>query len=130
MAGWSDAVENAILNCYLRGTNITAPANRFLAIYSSSPTDAGGGTELSGNGYARVDVTSSFGNPAASGALSNSVVIDFATASGNWAAGTAVGLFDASTNGNLLAWTTHALDALTANQFHRIAIGDLDFTCD
>lgn len=129
MAGWSDTVENAILDCYLNQTNITAPTAIYLGLYSSNPTDAGGGTELSGNNYSRVDVTLSFG-AAASGACTNNVAIDFPVASGVWAAATSFGLFTASSGGTLLAWATCSLGALAANEFHRIPIGDCDFSED
>ena len=129
MANWSDAVENAILNCYLNQTNITAPTAIYLGLYSASPTDAGGGTELTGNGYARVNVTASF-PAAASGACSNDVAIDFPVATGAWSAVTAVGLFDASSGGNLLAWVSKSLSALATDQFYRIPANDLDFAED
>lgn len=129
MAGWSDAVELAILNCYFNQTNITAPTSIYLALYSSAPTDAGGGTELSGNGYARVNVTNSFPS-AASGAVSNDVAIDFPVATGAWAAVVAFGIFDASSGGNLIKWATCSLAALASGEFHRIPVGDADFTED
>jgi hypothetical protein len=130
MAGLTDTEENKVLNCYFRAANITAPTAIYMGLFSSNPTDAGGGTELSGNNYSRVNVTSSFGSAASGGAISNTVAIDFPVASGAWSVVTGFGIFDASTSGNLLWWATASLSALSANEFHRIPIGDADFTMD
>jgi hypothetical protein len=130
MAGWTDATEAAILNCYLNQTNITAPTAIYLGIFSADPNDAGaGGTELTGNGYARVEVTNAF--PAATtGNVSNNVVIDFPAATGAWSAGTSLGLFTASSGGTPIRVWAKALSALSAGQFHRIASGALTFDDD
>lgn len=52
MAGKTTTHETTVLNI-CRATNVTAPANVYVALFSALPTDAGGGTEISGNGYAR-----------------------------------------------------------------------------
>jgi hypothetical protein len=130
MAGFSNAVEAAILDCYFNQTNITAPTAIYLALFSVAPDDAGaGGTELSGNGYARVDVTTKF-SAASSGAVTNDQAIDFPTASGAWSAAVAWGLYTASSGGTYIFGDTCSLGALSANQFHRIPVGDLDVTLD
>lgn len=53
MAGFSTYLENAVMNFLFSKTPYTAP-DKYVALYSSAPTDDGGGTELTGNGYARV----------------------------------------------------------------------------
>lgn len=130
MAGWTNATEAAILNCYLNQTNITAPTQIWLGIFSADPDDAGaGGTELSGNGYGRVEVTNSFPT-ATTGNLSTNAVIDFPAATGAWSAGTSIGLFTASSGGTAIRVWPKALAALTSGQFHRIASGALTFDDD
>lgn len=92
---------------WLRGSNfVAAPANTYVALFTTAPTNAGtGGTEVSGGAYVRQTVTSS-GWAAASGAsptqTSNSSIITFPTATANWGTVTAFALYDAATGGNLL----------------------------
>lgn len=130
--GFTDGAEAAILNCYVGGTNITAPAACYLGVFSTAPDDAGaGGTELSGNGYARLSVRAKFGTPATVGSISNDAAFDMAAATGSgWLAGLAVGLFAASSGGTPFAVQGASLPALTAGQFHHFNIGALAFTLD
>ena len=53
----SDYLENALLNHVFRGVAYTAPTAIYLALYTSDPTDANTGTEVSSGGYARQQVT-------------------------------------------------------------------------
>ena len=72
----------------------------YVALYTVAPSDSGGGTEVSGNAYARTAVTFD----AASGGSINNQLVTFPTASGgNWGTITHFGIFDAVTAGNLLA---------------------------
>ena len=122
----SDYLENAIINHFLRNTSQTSPANVFCALYTVDPNDAGGGTELSGNGYVREDIT--FGAPS-NGAVSNSVEIAFDQATASWGTVVAIGVFDASTGGNLLYHGGLSVDkAVGINDTFKIAVGDLDIT--
>ncbi|HQY68711.1 MAG TPA: hypothetical protein PLD38_15655 [Pyrinomonadaceae bacterium] len=102
MAGKSDYLEDKILNHVLRNTTYTAPAGVYVGLLTAAPTDAGGGTEVSGSNYARTAVT--FGAPSPSGTCANSVAVTFPTPSGSWGACTHFGIYDASTAGNLLYW--------------------------
>lgn len=86
MAGsFSNYLENALLDHALGGGNYTRPATVYIALFTVAPSDAGGGTEVSGNNYSRAAVTNDATNfPAASGgAKSNGVAITFATPSGS-----------------------------------------------
>jgi hypothetical protein len=122
MAGFETATANAILDCYFRATNITAPANIYLALFNA-------GAELTGNGYARVDVTGKF-SASASKAITNNAAIDCPVATGAWLAADEWGIYTAPTGGTLIRRNTCSLVALSANQFHRIPIGDLDVSLD
>ena len=82
------------------------PGTVYFALFTVTPTDAGGGTEVVGGNYARVPMannlvtfTSSVG-----GSKSNAVVIQFNTPSAGWGAVTSFGIFDALSGGNLLRW--------------------------
>ena len=102
MAEFSNYLENAIINATLRATTYTSPAAVYVALFTSDPTDAGSGTELSGNAYARKAVT--FGAPS-NGVTSNSSDVKFDQATGNWGTISHLGIFDASTSGNMLYHT-------------------------
>lgn len=99
MAQMSNYLENALLNAVLRGVAYTSPAKVYLALYTSDPTDADTGTEVSGGGYARQEVTC--GAPA-DGVCSNSAEIKFPAASAPWGTVSHVGVRDAAEGGNLL----------------------------
>jgi len=54
MAEFSNYLENAFINAALRATNFTAPTTVYVSLYTSDPTDADSGTEVSGGSYART----------------------------------------------------------------------------
>lgn len=99
MAAMSNYLENALINAVLRNSSYTSPSVVYVGLYTSDPTDANTGTEVSGGSYARKAVT--FGAPS-NGASSNSALIEFNQATGNWGTVTHMGILDASTGGNLL----------------------------
>ena len=129
----SDYLENKVLDHVLGGGDYTRPAKVYVALYTAAPTDAGGGTEVSGGDYARVEVVNNATNfPAAeSGAKSNGTDITFTTATDSWGTVVAFGIFDAAEEGNLLLWA-----GLTANKTidsgdtAKFAVGDLTYTED
>jgi hypothetical protein len=102
MGSKSDYAELKVLDAILNQTSFSV-ATPYVALYTATPSDSGGGTEVSGGSYARALCTTSF--PAASaGSCANDVAIAFPTATANWGTVTAFGIFDASTAGNLLYW--------------------------
>lgn len=105
MASLSDQYENAVLNAILgdnRAPNM--PGTVYVALFTSAPNDAGGGTEVSGNGYARVAVANSTANwPNASGGVKyNASLVTFPTATGSWGTVGWMALMDAETDGNII----------------------------
>ena len=127
MSSFSDYLENAVLDHVFRNTALTSPTAVYLALFTVAPTDAGGGTEVSGSGYARQAIT--FG-AAAAGAMANTAAVSFTAAGGNFGAVVAVGIFDALSAGNMLAWD--AITSATINDTDTLdfAIGDIDLTLD
>jgi hypothetical protein len=126
MAEMSNYLENALINATLRNTSYTSPTTVYLALYTSDPTDADTGTEVSGGSYARQSIT--FGSPS-NGVSSNTAAIEFPQATGSWGTVSYVGIRDASTSGNLLYHT--ALDAsktIATGDVFRVAIGSLSVT--
>lgn len=115
MSAMSNYLENNLIDFLLRNQAFTPPSTVYVALFTSAPSDAGGGTEVSGGNYARVPVTSSLanwagtqssGSTAAStgtgGQTSNNAKITFPAPSSNWGTVTSIGLFSAATSGNLL----------------------------
>lgn len=101
MAGFSDYLELEVLDHVFGGASYTAPATIYVALYTVAPDDTGGGTEVSGGSYARQSMA--FGT-ASSGSISNSGSVEFPTATADYGTVVAMGLFDASSAGNLLAY--------------------------
>lgn len=105
----SDYLENEILDHILKTTSYTVPTNIYVALYTAAPTDAGGGTEVSGNAYGRI--AKNTWDAASGGATENTGAVTFNQATGDWGTVVAFGLHDNSTGGNLLYWGD-----LTANK--------------
>ena len=127
MAGnLSNYLENKLIDHFLGTTSFTAPAAVYVGLYTVAPDDTGGGTQVTGGSYARQTATFT---ASASGATSNSANIDFAGMPA--ATVVAIGIFDASTAGNLLLWGTLTANKTTdAGDTLRIATGDLDISID
>jgi hypothetical protein len=87
------------------------PATLYVALLLTAPSSTGGGTEVSGGGYARVAVTNNNTNwvgatsttPSTS---ANGTTIAFPTASAAWGTPGWFGIYDAASGGNLLWWGT------------------------
>lgn len=124
----SNYLENALINHVFRNTAYTDPASVYIALFTSDPTDADVGTEVSGGSYAREQLTAGFSAPS-NGACENSALIEFAQATAVWGLITHIGIYDALSGGNLLFY-----GALTASQqvdtgdIFKIAAGDLDIS--
>jgi hypothetical protein len=99
MAAMSNYLENALINATLRNTSYTTPSTVYVGLYTSDPTDANTGTEVTGGSYARKAAT--FGAPS-DGVSTISSAIEFDQATANWGTVTHFGILDAATSGNLL----------------------------
>jgi hypothetical protein len=119
-------LENKLIDHFLGTTSYTMPADVYVGLFTVSPGEAGGGTEVTGGSYARQIATFT---GAASGATSNDDNIDF---TGMPAVTTvAIGIFDALTTGNMLLYGTLTVNKTTdAGDTLRIATGDLDISID
>lgn len=101
---FTDYLENKLLDHILNDGTYTPPTNVFVALYTATPNDAGGGTEVSGGSYARQSTAAADWNAAASGSKDNANDITFPTATASWGTVTSFGLFDVVSGGNLLAY--------------------------
>jgi hypothetical protein len=122
MAGKSQYLENAMLN-WMKGTTfLAAPTTVYAALFTTAPTDDSGASavEVSGGSYARASITTSTGwssisgAPAAAAQISNGSTITFATPTANWGTILAIGVYDASSSGNLLYWNTITSQTITS----------------
>ena len=126
MSEFSNYLENALVNAVLRNTTYTSPATVYVALFTTDPTDAGSGTELSGSAYARTAVT--FGAPS-NGVTTNSADVTFSTATASWGVVTHIGLYDALTSGNLLFHTPlDSSKTIDSGDIFKIASGSLSVT--
>lgn len=124
MAALTNYAENKVIDALMRAQAIGTPATWYVGLFTAAPSDTGGGTEVSGGNYARVAVTAGLtqwagtqgaGTTTASsgtnGTTSNNAAITFPAPTASWGTVTHVGIFDASTAGNLWVYT-----ALTASK--------------
>lgn len=126
MSAMSDYLENEILDHILGTGAYTMPTTVYVGLSTGSFNDDNSGTELTGNGYARVSI--SFG-AAASGTASNDAAVEFSAATGSWGTVSHFGLFDASSSGNLLIHgALTASKVIESGDILKIAIGDMDIT--
>jgi hypothetical protein len=100
MTALSNYLETQLITWAMSASAVTRPTAWYVALFTAAPSDTGGGTEISGGGYARQSVaTWTISNNQAS----NAAIIDFVS-SADWGNITHVGIFDAVTSGNLLWW--------------------------
>lgn len=126
MAAMSNYLETALVNGTLRGTTYTAPATVYVGLYTTDPTDANTGSEVSGGSYARQAAT--FAAPS-NGASVTAADITFPTATGSWGTVTHFGILDASTSGNLLYHGALAASkSITTGDILKITAGNLSVT--
>jgi len=104
MSSFTDYTENLVLNWLLTTNSATRPTAWYVGLFTAAPSDTGGGTEVSGSGYARK-VTGTMTVAGTTTTATNAAAIEFAAASGgNWGTITHAAIFDALATGNMLAW--------------------------
>ena len=125
----SNSFETSTLT-WLLTTGSPSPARPtawYLALYTVAPTDTGGGTEVSGTAYVRKAATFTVSGDTAS----NSAAVEWPAAGGSWGTVVAVGVFDALSGGNLIAYGNLATSkTIDTGDVFRIPAGDLDITLD
>jgi hypothetical protein len=126
MSELSNYLENKFLDITLNAAtayNVTTP---YLALFSTDPTDAGSGTECQWTGYARQSM--SFG-AASSGTASTDAAITFPAVAGSDVTITHIGIYDASSSGNLLYHTPlDASKTLSADDVMSVASAGISVT--
>ena len=130
MSSFSDYTENLVLNWLFTTNSATRPTAWYIALFTAAPSDSGGGTEVSGYDYARVvtgEMTVSGTSPTN---CTNSNAIEFPAANGGaWGTITHIAIFDASTSGHMLGWSSlPASRTITDGDILRIPAGNLDIS--
>ncbi len=126
---FSNYLETEILDHVFAGAAYTAPTTLYLALFTAAPGETGGGTEVStsGTAYARQTVAfTTTGNT-----TSNNAAVEYPTATASFGTVTHVGVFDASTGGNLMAYAAlSSSKTIDTGDVFRVPTGDLDITLD
>ena len=130
MGSFSDYLENELLDHVFKTGSFSAPTNIYVALFVGSPLDTGaGGAEVSTNNYSRV--LHEAWDAASSGATENTGTITFPTASGSWGTVDYFAIFDASLEGNMLAWgQLTASKTVGDGDVVQFADGAIDVTLD
>lgn len=125
----SNVFETRVLTWLFTGDAVTRPSSFYIALFTSNPAEDASGTEVStsGTAYARQSATFTVsGNEA-----TNSAAIEFPTATASYGTVTHIGVFDASTGGNLIAYAALTTSkAIDTGDVLRINSAELDVTLD
>lgn len=140
----SNYLADKLLSYVFRNIAYTRPSKVYLALYTSNPTAADTGQEVTGGGYERQEVT--FGVPTSESynqyhpvtgqqvtvlkrTIKNSIDIVLPTATADWGQITHVAIRDAATDGNLLYFG--ALDtprSILKNDIFKMLTGQIALT--
>lgn len=119
----TDFLENLIVDHLFRTRTWSKPTVQYIALFTAAPSDSGGGTEVTGGSYARVNLAPLNANWTAtqggttgdssgsSGLVTNALAITFPAPTAGWGTVTHFAIMDALNGGNMLIW-----DALTAQR--------------
>lgn len=124
----TNTFETTVLTFLLTTGAVTRPTVWYVGLFTTNPGEAGGGTEVSGFGYARTAATFTVTGDTAS----NSAGVEFPAATGgNWGTVTHIGIHDAATGGNMIIYATlDVAKAITDGDVFRIPTSDLNVTID
>jgi len=123
---FSNFLETEILDHVFAGAAYTAPTTKYLALFTAvSDGETGSVTEVTGGGYARQSVAfTTSGNT-----TSNNAAVEYPTATANYGTVTHVGVYDASSSGNLMAYAALSSNkTIETGDVFRVPSGDLDIT--
>ena len=126
---FSNTFETHVLNYVFTTTSVTRPTAWYLALFTSNPAEDASGSEVSASGTAYARQSAAFtvsGNTA-----SNSAAIEFPTATASYGTVTHVGVYTASSGGDLIAYAALSTSkAIDTGDVFRVPSGDLDVTLD
>lgn len=116
MAGFSDYLEQALLNHVFRGLAYSAPGTLYVALSTADPGEDGSGLAEPGtpgttpdatNNYNRVAMsTADWALDTATSTISNTVTVTFPQATADWGNISHFAIIDAQSGGNVLMSNT------------------------
>ena len=126
---FSDYLETKVLDHVFGGTAYTAPGTLYLGLHTSNPGEDDSGTEVSTSGTAYARQTVAF--TTSGDTTSNTAAVEYPAATASYGTVSHVGVYDALTAGNLLAYGALTTSkAIATGDVLRIPAGDLDITLD
>lgn len=125
-ASMTDYLESKVLQHIIGEAAFTQPSGLYLAAFSVAPGETGGGTELTGNNYARQAIT--FEAEGGDGVVANSAQVQFAASGGDWSEIIGWGIMDASSGGNMLYYQDSVSHTVLDGATLTIAAGQLVLT--
>jgi len=130
MSVLSNYSEKLLLDWLLTTGVATRPTSWYVALYTAAPNDTGGGTEVSTGGYARQSITFAAAS-SPGGSIANSDVVNFTASGATYGIVSHLGIFDAVSGGNLLAYgpLSVAIEVLDGDALE-FGIGNLIVTLD
>jgi len=103
MAGLTNYLEDKIMNHVFGSTTFTKPTNYYVGLLTATPSDSAAGTEVSGGAYARQVCAFTITGTGTAQAT-NTSAITFPTATADWGIVGWIGIYDAVSTGNLVAF--------------------------
>jgi len=103
MAGLTNYLEDKIWNHVFGSTTYTKPTNWYVGLLTATPSDSAGGTEVSGGSYARQICAFTI-TGTGTALATNTSAITFPTATADWGIVGWIGIYDAVSSGNLVAY--------------------------
>ena len=126
---FSNYLETELLDHVFANNAYTSPSTVYVSLHTANPDEDASGAEVSTVGTAYVRQAGSFtvsGNTA-----TTSAAVEFATATADYGTVTHVGIWDAESGGNMLAYAAlTASKTISTGDVFRIPTGDLDITLD
>jgi len=124
---FSNTFETRVLTWVFTTDAATRPTEWHVGLFTSNPGEDGSGTEVATGAYARQSAAFTVtGNTA-----SNSAALEYPTATADYGTVTHIGVFDASTGGNLISYAPlNTSKTIATGDVLRIPAGDLDITLD
>ena len=103
MAGLTNYLEDKIINHVFGSTTFTKPTNWYVGLLTASPSDSSEGTEVTGGSYARQICAFTITGSGVAQAV-NTSAITFPTATADWGIVGWIGIYDAASSGELVAY--------------------------
>ena len=124
MAGLTNYLEDKIVNHVFGSTTYTKPTNWYVGLLTATPSDSAAGTEVTGGSYARQVCAFTITGSGIAQAV-NTSAITFPTATADWGIVGWVGIYDALSGGNLVAYQNLQQSDFSTSTTKTINDGDI-----